>query len=74
MRAYLETWCAFPGRGEYFSRALHDPLTGSVDWVTQEAPFLLEADQRPSRVKFNLVIEGRGTVWLDDVTLASAGG
>lgn len=68
-RAYLEMWCAFPGLGEYFSRALQDPISGSVDWVTQETPFFLEAGQRPSRVKLNLVIEGRGTVWLDDVTL-----
>jgi hypothetical protein len=72
-RAYLEMWCAFPGQGEYFSRALHDPLTGSVEWVTQETSFFLEAGQRPSHVRLNLVIEGRGTVWLDDVTLARAG-
>lgn len=72
-RAYLEMWCAFPGQGEYFSRALHDPLSGSVGWVTQETPFFLEAGQRPSHVKLNLVIEGRGTVWLDDVVLARAG-
>jgi len=72
-RAYLEMWCAFPGQGEYFSRALHDPLSGSVGWITQETPFFLEAGQRPSRVKLNLVIEGRGTVWLDDVTLTRAG-
>lgn len=71
-RAYLEMWCAIPARGEFFSRALHDPLSGTTDWVTQETPFFLDKGQRASRVKLNLVIEGTGTVWVDDVMLALA--
>lgn len=71
-QAYLEMWCVFPGRGEYFSRALQSPLTGTNDWVSQETPFLLQKGQRPSRVKLNLVVDGRGTVWLDEVALAKA--
>lgn len=71
-KAYLEMWCVFPGRGEYFSRALQSPLAGTNDWVTQETPFLLQQGQRPSRVKLNLVVDGEGTVWLDEVVLAKA--
>src|SRR2546426_12812734 len=30
--AYLEMWCRVPGRGEFFSRGLDSPITGSNDW------------------------------------------
>ena len=72
-KAYLEMWCQFPGKGEFFSRALHAPLTGTTEWTRQETPFRLEAGQNPDHVKLNLVIEGAGTVWIDDVVLAKGG-
>jgi hypothetical protein len=68
-RAYLEMWCDFEGRGEFFSRALQAPLTGSVDWASQETPFFLKAGENPSNVRLNLVIEGTGTAWVDDIRL-----
>jgi hypothetical protein len=71
-KAYLEMWCVFPGQGEFFSRALQSPLSGTNDWTSQETPFFLKAGQIPSRVKLNLVVEGAGTVWLDQVVLAKA--
>jgi hypothetical protein len=71
-QAYLEMWCAFPGMGEYFSRGLHTPLTGTVDWTTQEIPFFLQKGQKPELVKLNVVVEGRGTVWIDDIEFIKA--
>jgi hypothetical protein len=71
-QAYLEMWCVFPGQGEYFSRALQTPLAGTNDWVSQETPFFLQKGQSPSRVNLNLVVNGQGTVWLDEVVLAKA--
>ncbi|HKY61160.1 MAG TPA: hypothetical protein VJP59_09125 [Gemmatimonadota bacterium] len=70
--AYLEMWCVFEELGEYFSRALHAPLSGTTDWTTQETPFFLEQDQNPDNVRLNLVVDGSGTVWIDDVRLLSA--
>lgn len=70
--AYLEMWCVFEELGEYFSRALHAPLSGANDWTTQETPFFLERGQNPGNVKLNLVVEGTGTVWIDDVRLLMA--
>lgn len=69
-RVYLEMWCRFPGKGEFFARALHAPITGTTEWTTQETPFVLEAGQNPSNIKLNIVVEGAGTVWVDDVVLA----
>jgi hypothetical protein len=69
-KAYLEMWCIFPGLGEFFSRALHSPLSGTNEWTSQETPFFLKQGQDPSTVKLNLVVEGKGTVWIDQIVLA----
>ena len=68
-QAYLEMWCVFDEMGEFFSRALQTPLSGTNDWATQETPFFLEEGQNPTNVKLNLVVDGAGTVWIDDVRL-----
>lgn len=68
-QAYLEMWCNFPGKGEFFSRGLQTPLTGTTDWTTEETPFFLQKGENPSSVKLNLVINGKGTAWIDDIRL-----
>lgn len=68
-QAYLEMWCHFPGKGEFFSRGLQTPLTGSTNWTTEETPFFLKKGENPDNVKLNLVINGKGTVWIDDIRL-----
>ena len=70
-KAYLEMWCQFPGGGEYFSKGLHAALIGSTgtNWTIEEIPFILKKGQNPDNVKLNLVIEGTGTVWIDDIRL-----
>lgn len=68
-QAYLEMWCVFPGSGEFFSRSLQSPITGTVDWSTIETPFFLQKGQKPELIKLNLVINGQGTVWVDDIAL-----
>ncbi len=69
-RVYLEMWCRFPGQGEFFSRALDAHRKGTTEWTTQETPFVLEQGQSPSNIKLNLIVEGPGSVWVDDIVLA----
>lgn len=71
-KAYLEMWCGFPDQGEFFSRGLDQPVMGTTEWTTAQTPFRLEAGQIPANVKLNLVIEGAGTVWIDDIKLLSS--
>lgn len=71
-QVYLEMWCHFPGKGEFFSRGLDSPLTGTTNWVTLQIPFFLKKGEKPDYVKFNIVINGTGTVWIDDVRLLKA--
>ncbi len=68
-KVYLEMWCSFPGLGEYFSRGLDSALSGTNDWTTIMTPFFLKKGENPDNVKLNLVIEGTGTVWIDDIKL-----
>lgn len=68
-QVYLEMWCHFPGKGEFFSKGLMTPLTGTTDWTTAETPFLLKEGENPDNIRLNLVIDGKGTVWIDDIRL-----
>ena len=68
-QVYLEMWCRFPGKGEFFSRGSETPLTGTTNWTTEETPFFLKKGENPDHVKLNLVINGRGTAWIDDIRL-----
>jgi hypothetical protein len=70
-QAYLEMWCHFPGRGEFFSRGPPTPVIGTTNWTEVETPFLLKEGQKPDNVKLNLVIDGIGTVWIDDIRLVA---
>jgi len=68
-KVYLEMWCDFPGKGEFFSRGLQTPLTGGTNWTTEETPFFLKKGENPDNVKLNLIIDGKGTAWIDDIRL-----
>lgn len=73
-QVYQEIRCrfsspGFPGIAESFSKGLMNPLSGTTDWTTLETPFLLQKGENPDNVKLNLVIDGKGTVWIDDIRL-----
>lgn len=68
-QVYLEMWCRFPGKGEFFSRGLQTPVSGTTDWTTEETPFFLQKGENPDNIKLNLVMNGTGTAWIDDVRL-----
>jgi hypothetical protein len=70
-KAYLEMLCHIPGSGEFFSRSIDQPVT-QTDWTIAQTPFRLETGYMPDNVKLNLVIEGPGTVWIDDIKLVSS--
>jgi len=67
--AFLEMWVEVGG-GKFFSKGQKNPVKGNADWTSIQTPFLFEKGQKPDRVTLNLVIHGRGTVWIDDVVLS----
>ena len=66
--AFLEMWCHVGG-GQYFSRGMNSTVTGTMTWKTLQTPFMLQASQTAKKVTLNVVINGRGTIWIDDVQL-----
>ena len=68
-KAYLEMVCHFPGQGDYFSRALETALSGTTGWTAQATPFVLKRGENPDNIKLNLVVDGIGVVWIDDLHL-----
>ena len=70
-RAYLEIYCQFNDKGEFFSRSLKNTISGNSDWVEIQTKFFLKQGQNPDNIKLNLVIEGAGKVWIDDIHLTA---
>jgi len=68
-RAFLEMWCRLPGRGEFFSKGVQQAVSGTTDWASYEVAFLLKKGQKPDLIKLNLVVEGKGQIWLKAVEL-----
>jgi hypothetical protein len=67
--AYLEMWVTVDGKS-YFSKGLPTAVEGHRDWAEARAPFYLQKGQRATQAVFNLVINGKGTVWVDDAALS----
>ncbi len=65
-QAYLEMWCQF-SKGEYFSKGLNAPLSGTTEWQTEATPFFLKEGENPTNVKLSVTLNGKGTVWIDDI-------
>jgi hypothetical protein len=67
--AMLEMW-VHVGGGQYFSRGLNSTVTGNSEWQSIQTPFTLQKGQNPDKVTLNLIINGKGTVWIDNLVLS----
>jgi len=67
--AFLEMW-AHVGGGQYFSKGMNDVVKQKTDWKIIQTPFLFQKGQKPDKVTLNVVINGKGTVWIDDIVLS----
>ncbi|MGB7581021.1 MAG: hypothetical protein WBL85_01050 [Sedimentisphaerales bacterium] len=73
---YLEMWNHFPDGKMYFSRTLGDSgpmqsLAGSSGWRPFTLPFYIgdTTKMRPVKLEFNIVLHGRGTIFLGPLKL-----
>ncbi len=67
--AFLEMW-AHVGGGQYFSKGMNDAVSQKTEWKTLQTPFLFQKGQKPDKLTLNIVINGKGTVWVDDIILS----
>lgn len=68
--AFLEMWAHVAG-GRYFSRGMDSTVGQKSDWTTLSTPFIFQRGQKPDRLTLNVVIDGRGSVWVDDIVLST---
>jgi hypothetical protein len=67
--ALLEMWVQV-SKGRYFSRGLMEVVGQKTEWKTIQTSFMFQKGQKPEQVVLNLVINGKGTVWIDDIVLS----
>jgi hypothetical protein len=75
---YLELWNHFPDGGQYFTRTLAETgpmmkLSGSSGWRTFTLPFDATGAPPPTRLVFNVVLPGKGVVYLGPLELSNVG-
>lgn len=70
--AYLQMQVHFPGGGEVTAQNYQNALRGTSDWTAMETSLRLQKGQKPDSVKLLLVVNGVGTVWIDDIHLIKA--
>jgi hypothetical protein len=69
-QVYLEMWCVFNDKGQFFSRGFDTAIAGATDWKTVSTSFLLRKNETPDQIRLNVVVNGVGTIWVDDVRLS----
>ena len=71
-QAMLEMWCQ-PAEGDAaFVRSAAQSVAGDSDWTPQEIRFSRpELCRNPVSIELNVLIQGAGTVWIDDLRLWS---
>ena len=68
-RAYLQMWCRFPAKGEFFSLGLDTEAQGTRGWTLMRTSFFLKKGEKPDLIRLNLVLEGKGSAWIKDIRL-----
>lgn len=69
-QALLEMWCVFKDKGEFYSRGFDSVISGTSDWKTIRTVFNLRKGEMPYQIKLNIMVNGVGTVWIDDIHLS----
>ena len=68
--AFFELWCHPVQGNPAFVRSIPRRVAGTSDWKPQELSFSRpETCHNPSSVELNVVIQGAGTVWIDNLRL-----
>jgi len=69
-QALLEMWCVFKDKGEFFSRGFDSVISGTSEWKTIRTVFNLKKGEMPDQIKLNLIVNGVGIIWIDDIHIS----
>lgn len=71
-KVYLEMRLRFGTTATYYTRDQYSPLEGTKDWELHDCYLLLGEGQNPTEVELQINVDGKGTVWIDDISLVRA--
>ncbi len=69
--AYLELTVLFPDGEELVARGPRVPLSGTTEWRSAETVLYVDKGGDPQNVSLDLIVDGAGKVWLQDVRLST---
>jgi hypothetical protein len=72
-RTYFEIRCRVSDR-ELVAKGLDQAVSGTTAWVRQSIQIRLEKGKRAEDVALDVVVEGAGTVWVDNMPSGKNGG
>jgi len=67
--AYLQMLIHYPSGGEITAHNYDKAIGGTTEWTPMEVKANIRKGQKPDVVRLNLILNGGGTVWVDDVHL-----
>lgn len=67
--AYLEMKATFPDGEELVARGPRIPPSGTTDWGPGDAILYIDKGESPREIELNMVVDGTGKVWVDDIVL-----
>jgi hypothetical protein len=70
--AYLQMIVHFPNGGSLNAQNYQNAIRGTTDWTELSTSVVIQPGQKPDSVNLNLVVNGVGTVWVDDIHLVKA--
>jgi hypothetical protein len=71
-RTYLEMTAFFPGNEQPQTQSVVTGLDENTNWTTNRVPFFFQKGDRPEKLVLGVVMEGKGTAWIDDIQLQKA--
>jgi hypothetical protein len=71
-QVFLGMECHFEDKGDFFARDVEHPLTGTTGWTGEEVTFYLREGEDPDNIRLHLIVNGKGTAWIDDIKLLKA--
>lgn len=67
--AHIEMEVFLPEQEPVSTPGLGRMVSGTTEWGVATTSFYFQPGQQPEAVRLNLVVDGAGTVWLDEVRL-----
>lgn len=71
-QAFLELAIRFKGTTTLYRRGFNSKVVNNSDWQTLRVAYPIRPSEKPEIAYLNVIVEGRGTIWFDDIKMTGA--